>query len=109
MPPAPTGPTTGPVKAGKSLSGAQIGPRAAVNRPVGDLTIAKSRAVVRTIDPGNSATCSHCGTAVKFIARAGLRQVIANVYESGVWSRVEHFHEPCYSEAGAPHGQAACP
>jgi hypothetical protein len=73
---------------------------------VGDLTIAKSRAVLRTIDPGNSATCSHCGTAVKFVARAGLRQVIANVYEAGVWSRVEHYHEPCYSEAGAPHGEA---
>lgn len=107
MPLALLGPATGPVKGGKSPAGTQIGPPVAVNRPVGDLTLAKSRAVLRTIDPGNSATCSHCGTAVKFVARAGLRQVIANVYEAGVWSRVEHYHEPCYSEAGTPHGEAA--
>jgi hypothetical protein len=73
---------------------------------VGDL-ITKSRAVVRPVDPGNSATCRHCGAAVKFVARAGLRQVIANVYEGGVWCRVEHYHEPCYTEAGTPHGGLA--
>jgi hypothetical protein len=107
MPPGVPGPPAGTVKGGKSPAAAQIVPRVAVNRPVGDLTVTKSRAVLRTIDPGNSATCSHCGTAVKFVARAGLRQVIANVYESGVWARVEHYHEPCYGEAGAPHGEAA--
>lgn len=107
MPPGPPGPPCGPVKGGKSPAATQIGPRPAVNESVGDIAVSKSRAVVRTIDPGNSATCSHCGTAVKFVARAGLRQVIANVYEAGVWSRVEHYHEPCYEEAGAPHGEAA--
>ncbi|HZU73621.1 MAG TPA: hypothetical protein VE990_12705 [Acidimicrobiales bacterium] len=69
--------------------------------------VAQSRAVVRTIEPGNSAVCAHCGAPVKFAARAQLRQVIANVYVDGVWDRVEHFHEPCYSEAGSPHGPAA--
>lgn len=64
-----------------------------------------SRAVLRLIDPGNSAVCTHCGDPVKFAARAGLRQVIANVYEEGVWCRVEHYHEPCYQEAGRPYGQ----
>ncbi|HUZ44660.1 MAG TPA: hypothetical protein VMU63_09680 [Acidimicrobiales bacterium] len=69
--------------------------------------ITRSRAVVRNVDPGNSATCRHCGAPVKFVARAGLRQVIANVYRDGVWDRVEHYHEPCYADAGLPHGRAA--
>ncbi|HEX5265438.1 MAG TPA: hypothetical protein VFW24_01575 [Acidimicrobiales bacterium] len=69
-------------------------------------TITQSRAVVRTIDPGNTALCAHCGAPVKFMARAQLKQVIANVYMAGVWDRVEHFHEPCYDTAGAPHGMA---
>ena len=69
-------------------------------------TIAQSRAVVRTIDPGNTAVCAECGAPVKFVARAQLKQVIANVYVGGTWDRVEHYHEPCYGEAGAPHGPA---
>ena len=40
------------------------------------------------------------------MARAQLNQVIANVYVAGVWDRVEHFHEPCYETAGAPHDPA---
>jgi len=89
-----------------SGSRAQIGARNAVNGSVGEL-ITKSRAVVRNIDPGNSATCRHCGAPVKFVARAGLRQVIANVYDDGIWDRVEHYHEPCYAEAGTPHGEVS--
>jgi len=27
-----------------------------------------------------------------------------NVYVGGAWDRVEHFHEPCYAEAGKPFG-----
>jgi hypothetical protein len=46
---------------------------------------------------------------VKFVARAQLKQVIANVYEDGVWKRVEHFHEDCYGEADEPYGPAAIP
>jgi hypothetical protein len=41
---------------------------------------------------------------VKFVARAQLRQVIANVYIDGAWARVEHFHSDCYGEAGEPYG-----
>ncbi len=66
-----------------------------------------SRAVVRTVEAGNSAMCAHCGAQVKFVARAQLRQVIANVYENGAWKRVEHFHADCYIEAGQPYGPAA--
>ena len=69
-------------------------------------TIMNSRAVVRPVEPGNSAVCAHCGTPVKFVARAQLRQVIANVYVSGTWDRVEHFHADCYGEAGEPYGPA---
>ena len=69
----------------------------------------KSRAVVRTVEAGNSAMCAHCGAQVKFVARAQLKQVIANVYEDGVWKRVEHFHQDCYGEAGEPYGTAAIP
>ncbi len=70
-------------------------------------TVMKSRAVDRPVEPGNSAMCTHCGAPVKFVARAQLRQVIANVYEGGVWVRVEHFHADCYAEAGAPYGPAS--
>jgi hypothetical protein len=66
----------------------------------------KSRAVLRLIEPGNNASCEQCGTAVKFQARVQLRQVIANIYDAGVWLRVEHFHAECYQEAGQPYGPA---
>jgi hypothetical protein len=64
----------------------------------------ESRAVARPIEAGNSAVCAHCGAPVKFQARMRLLQVIANVYESGVWNRVEHFHAQCYDDAGQPYG-----
>ena len=67
----------------------------------------QSRAVIRTIEAGNSAMCAHCGAQVKFVARAQLKQVIANVYEDGNWKRVEHFHADCYEAAGEPHGPAS--
>lgn len=70
-------------------------------------TMSQSRAVVRHIEPGNSANCAHCGAPVKFVARAQLRQVIANVYKSGNWDRVEHFHADCYEEADQPYGPAS--
>ena len=67
----------------------------------------KSRAVERQVEPGNSAVCAHCGAPVKFVARAQLRQVIANVYERGRWVRVEHYHADCYREAGSLYGEPA--
>ena len=66
-----------------------------------------SRAVLRKIDPGNSASCVHCQQPVKFVARKTLTQVIANVYVDGRWNRVEHFHADCYIEASQPHGEPA--
>lgn len=66
-----------------------------------------TRAVLRPIEPGNEARCPTCGEEVKFKANipAGQRrQVIANVYEAGKWSRVEHYHCDCYATAGQPHG-----
>ena len=66
-----------------------------------------SRAVARPIEAGNSAICASCGEAVKFKARNRGNQVIANVYERGVWNRVEHYHLECYLEAGEPYGTAA--
>lgn len=66
-----------------------------------------SRAVIRTVEAGNSAMCAHCGAQVKFVARAQLKQVIANVYEDGTWKRVEHYHADCYVEAGEPYGEPA--
>ncbi|MEO7442776.1 MAG: hypothetical protein ABIW46_04510 [Acidimicrobiales bacterium] len=69
--------------------------------------LTRSRAVDRSVEPGNSAACKHCGAPVKFVARAQLRQVIANVYLEGTWTRVEHFHADCYLEAGMPYGPAA--
>ena len=68
------------------------------------MTTRDSRAVMRTIEPGNDASCSHCDLPVKFAARVQLRQVIANIYVDGRWDRVEHFHPVCYDEAGLPYG-----
>jgi hypothetical protein len=68
-----------------------------------------SRAVERLVEPGNSAVCARCSTPVKFVAKAQLRQVIANVYVGNTWDRVEHYHADCYQEAGEPYGTAALP
>jgi hypothetical protein len=65
-----------------------------------------SRAVLRLVEAGNDAVCQHCRTAVRFVAKAKARQVIANVYVGGRWARVEHFHEACYEAAGEPYGAA---
>lgn len=65
---------------------------------------AVSRAVVRRIEPGNLAVCTHCGQPVKFAAKLHKMQVIANVYVDGRWDRVEHFHDECYGDADAPFG-----
>ena len=48
--------------------------------------------------------CVHCGDPVKFQAKVRNKQVICNVYESGVWLRVEHYHDGCYTKAKRPHG-----
>ncbi|MDP8993156.1 MAG: hypothetical protein M3N31_08930 [Actinomycetota bacterium] len=72
-------------------------------------TVLKSRAVERLVEPGNSAVCVLCRAPVKFVARVQHRQVIANVYKGESWDRVEHYHSPCYEEAGLPYGPAAQP
>ena len=66
----------------------------------------ESRAVLRRVEAGNTAVCAHCDQQVKFTAKAQRQQVIANVYVSGKWNRVEHFHSECYEEAGAPYNAA---
>lgn len=66
----------------------------------------KSRAVVRDVEAGSSVDCSHCGERVKFQAKVRNKQVICNVYVSGKWNRVEHFHLACYEDAGSPFGEA---
>jgi hypothetical protein len=64
----------------------------------------ESRAVLRSVEPGNDVVCAACGLPVKFAARTHPRQVIANIYIDGSWDRVEHYHERCYEEAGEPYG-----
>jgi hypothetical protein len=63
-----------------------------------------SRAVLRTIDAGNSAYCAHCDDLIKFRAKIRAQQVICNVYVKNKWDRVEHFHSECYVEAKEPFG-----
>jgi len=65
-----------------------------------------SRAVVRLVEAGNDALCEQCREAIKFVARAKERQVIANVYVNGRWDRVEHYHDNCYLHVGEPYGRA---
>ncbi|MCB1258055.1 MAG: hypothetical protein KDB26_13160 [Microthrixaceae bacterium] len=64
-----------------------------------------TRAVLRDVEPGSTIDCIRCGERVKFQAKMRHKQVICNVYEGSRWDRVEHFHEPCYYEAGEPHGK----
>jgi hypothetical protein len=66
----------------------------------------KSRAVIRNILPGEQATCPYCGERVKFRAKHRANQVICNVYQQGIWTRVEHYHIECYVQAREPHGVA---
>ncbi len=77
-----------------------------IQRGMTDATALRSRAVERLIEPGSSVACAQCRTPVKFVAKAQLRQVIANVYVGDTWNRVEHFHADCYTEAGEPYGPA---
>jgi len=63
-----------------------------------------SRAVVRAVQPGSWVECRHCGEQVKYQVRAHHMQMICNVYNDGVWNRVEHFHADCYGEGGSPYG-----
>jgi DNA-directed RNA polymerase subunit RPC12/RpoP len=69
----------------------------------------ESRAIIKLIEAGSAAECPHCNDRVKFRARHRDQQVICNVYENGVWKRVEQYHLECYSDAGSPHGDAAKP
>ena len=69
-------------------------------------SIFTSRAVTRYIEAGNTATCAVCRLPVKFRAKSKLQQVIANVYNDGIWDRVEHYHSACYETAGQPYGSA---
>lgn len=66
---------------------------------------ARSRAVLRDVEPGSTVECTHCDERVKFQAKVRHKQVICNVYEKGRWVRVEHFHQACYDLAGEPHGE----
>ena len=68
---------------------------------------AASRAVTRLIEAGSMVECNRCEEHIKFRARHRDLQVICNVYEDGVWNRVEHFHQECYVEAGSPYGAAS--
>lgn len=64
-----------------------------------------SRAVLRTVEAGNSVDCQVCGERIKFRAKIRQYQAICNVYEKNKWSHVEHFHDECYVEAGQPFGK----
>lgn len=64
----------------------------------------QSRAVLRRIEAGNWVYCAHCDTLLKFRARESHEQIICNVYDNGVWQRVEHYHPDCYKQAGEPYG-----
>jgi hypothetical protein len=65
---------------------------------------ARSRAVLRDVEPGSTVDCVHCGERVKFQAKVRHKQVICNVYDEGRWVRVEHYHSGCYDDASLPHG-----
>lgn len=65
----------------------------------------ESRAVKRPIEAGASQDCPFCEEQVSFKARERASQVICNIYENGVWVKVEHYHEKCYTKAKKPYGK----
>lgn len=65
-----------------------------------------SRGVRRRVEPGEGNSCATCTQQIRFSSKVAAHQVIANVYENGIWRRVEHFHEECYFSAGTPYGDA---
>lgn len=67
----------------------------------------ESRAVLSAIEEGSSGECPHCEEKIKYAAKQRANRVICNVYVDGKWDRVEHYHEPCYQEAGQPYGGVA--
>ena len=69
-------------------------------------SIWESRAIIKLIEAGSAAECPHCLDRVKFRARHRDQQVICNVYDNGVWKRVEQYHLECYHDADSPHGEA---
>ncbi len=79
-----------------------------MSRPARPVALS-SRAAARIIEPGTHLLCVGCGRPIKFAVRKQDRQVIANVYEGGVWKCTEHFHAQCYDEAGEPYGTPASP
>lgn len=64
-----------------------------------------SRAVIRQIEAGNDFECAGCEGTVKFAAKIRPKQVIANVYEDGIWQETKYYHDACYDEAGQPYGR----
>lgn len=87
-------------------AGTKKGRKTGRRRSKGGTRVWRSRAVLRLIEPGSVAECPECGERVKFRARHRDQQVICNVYEAGVWQRVEQYHEHCYEAADSPHGEA---
>lgn len=64
----------------------------------------QSRAVLRVVQPGSWVECESCHEQVKFKVRAQNMQVICNVYDEGIWTRVEHYHADCYEGTDQPYG-----
>lgn len=58
-----------------------------------------SRAVLRLVQPamgGNEGVCAACGERIIYRAREKPKVVICNVYENGMWDRVDQYHEDHY-------------
>lgn len=82
-------------------------PNRTKTKPQATTSIFTSRAVTRIIQQGNTGTCPICTQLVQFRAKAKLMQVIANVYNNGVWQCTLHYHVDCYENAGRPYGPAS--
>lgn len=67
-------------------------------------SIPHSRGVKRKVTPGEGNQCTACKEAIRFSAKLLTHQIIANVYEDGMWRRVEHYHDNCYETVGLPYG-----
>lgn len=69
----------------------------------------QTRAVLRVVEPAHSgveALCVACNEGIVWSARKKQTKVVCNIYDNGIWNRVDQFHDSCYSDAGQPYGEA---
>lgn len=64
-----------------------------------------TRVVIRSVEEKNMFYCGSCDKPIVYSKSKKPKQVIANLYEEGVWQETVTYHLDCYEAVGEPHGQ----